>query len=90
MAEHNEKRDIVPIWECDSVAIYIMQVHPENPEWTAFEQDATLEIHSFFGFESAVEKIAVKQYGANIKKVRDPDIIGRLSASLRVPISDWL
>lgn len=44
-------------------------MHPENPEWTCFEQDATLEIISFFGFESVVEKIAVKQYGANIKKV---------------------
>ena len=44
-------------------------MHPDNPEWTCFEQDATLEVHSFFGFENVVEKIAAKQYGANIKKV---------------------
>ncbi|XP_067928437.1 SEC14-like protein 1 isoform X2 [Watersipora subatra] len=46
-------------------------VHTDNPEWTCFEQDATLEIHSFFGFESVVEKIAAKQYGANIKKGKE-------------------
>lgn len=52
--------------------VILFQVHPENPEWTCFEQDATLEINSFFGFENVVEKIAVKQYGANIKKVSSP------------------
>lgn len=45
------------------------QVHSDNPEWTCFEQDATLEVHSFFGFESVVDRIAAKQYGANIRKV---------------------
>jgi len=44
-------------------------VHPDNPHWTCFEQDASLDIKSFFGFESTVEKIAMKQYTANIKKV---------------------
>lgn len=47
------------------------QVHPENQDWTAFEQSASLDIRSFFGFESALEKIAMKQYTTNIKKVRD-------------------
>lgn len=46
-----------------------MQVHPDNPHWTCFEQDASLDIKSFFGFESTVEKIAMRQYTANIKKV---------------------
>lgn len=46
------------------------QVHPENEEWTCFEQSASLDIRSFFGFESALEKIAMKQYTANIKRVR--------------------
>ena len=46
-----------------------VQVHPDNPHWTCFEQDASLDIKSFFGFESTVEKIAMKQYTANIKKV---------------------
>uniref|UniRef100_A0A2I3HYJ6 CRAL-TRIO domain-containing protein n=1 Tax=Nomascus leucogenys TaxID=61853 RepID=A0A2I3HYJ6_NOMLE len=37
-------------------------VHPENEDWTCFEQSASLDIKSFFGFESTVEKIAMKQY----------------------------
>lgn len=47
------------------------QVHPENEDWTCFEQSASLDIRSFFGFESALEKIAMKQYTANVKKVRE-------------------
>ncbi|KAG8507466.1 SEC14-like protein 1 [Galemys pyrenaicus] len=43
-------------------------VHPENEDWTCFEQSASLDIKSFFGFESTVEKIAMKQYTSNIKK----------------------
>ncbi|XP_055353783.1 SEC14-like protein 1 [Paramacrobiotus metropolitanus] len=46
-------------------------VHPDNEDWTCFEQDASLEIKSFFGFESAVEKLAIKQYMANIKKGKE-------------------
>ncbi|KAK3760718.1 hypothetical protein RRG08_010689 [Elysia crispata] len=46
-------------------------VHPENPEWTCFEQDASLDIKHFFGFESTVEKIAMKQYTHNIKKGKE-------------------
>lgn len=45
------------------------QVHPENSDWTCFEQTASLDIKSFFGFESTVEKIAMKQYSQNISKV---------------------
>lgn len=45
------------------------QVHPDNEDWTCFEQSASLDIKSFFGFESTVEKIAMKQYTSNIKKV---------------------
>lgn len=48
---------------------HLMQVHPENEDWTCFEQSASLDIKSFFGFESTVEKIAMKQYTSNIKKV---------------------
>uniref|UniRef100_A0A8C2WQP5 SEC14 like lipid binding 1 n=1 Tax=Cyclopterus lumpus TaxID=8103 RepID=A0A8C2WQP5_CYCLU len=44
-------------------------VHPENEDWTCFEQTASLDIKSFFGFESTVEKIAMKQYASSIKKV---------------------
>ncbi|OCT64502.1 SEC14-like protein 5 isoform X2 [Xenopus laevis] len=46
-------------------------VHPENEEWTCFEQTASLDIKSFFGFESTVEKIAMKQYTANIKRGKE-------------------
>ena len=52
-----------------SLLLHYYQVHPENPEWTCFEQDASLDIKHFFGFESTVEKIAMKQYTHNIKKV---------------------
>ncbi|XP_058426095.1 SEC14-like protein 5 [Diceros bicornis minor] len=46
-------------------------VHPENEEWTCFEQSASLDIRSFFGFESALEKIAMKQYTASIKRGKE-------------------
>ncbi|XP_068590773.1 LOW QUALITY PROTEIN: SEC14-like protein 1 [Cebidichthys violaceus] len=46
-------------------------VHPENEEWTCFEQTASLDIKSFFGFESTVEKIAMKQYASSIKKGKE-------------------
>ncbi|XP_059157139.1 SEC14-like protein 1 [Physella acuta] len=46
-------------------------VHPENPNWTCFEQDASLDIKHFFGFESTVEKIAMKQYTSNVKKGKE-------------------
>jgi hypothetical protein len=46
-------------------------VHPENSNWTCFEQSASLDVKSFFGFESTVEKIAVKQYAANIQKGKE-------------------
>ncbi|XP_071508686.1 SEC14-like protein 1 [Diadema antillarum] len=46
-------------------------VHPDNPNWTCFEQTASLEVKSFFGFENTVEKIAAKQYAANIKKGKE-------------------
>ncbi|KHN86630.1 CRAL-TRIO domain-containing protein T23G5.2 [Toxocara canis] len=46
-------------------------VHPENSEWTCFEQSASLDVKSFFGFESSVEKLAVKQYAANLAKGKE-------------------
>ncbi|XP_034832335.1 protein real-time [Maniola hyperantus] len=46
-------------------------VHPENPEWTCFEQSALLDVTNFFGFENTVEKIAMKQYAANIAKGKE-------------------
>uniref|UniRef100_A0A1I7WWZ2 PRELI/MSF1 domain-containing protein n=1 Tax=Heterorhabditis bacteriophora TaxID=37862 RepID=A0A1I7WWZ2_HETBA len=46
-------------------------VHPENPDWTCFEQSAALDVKSFFGFEATVEKLAVKQYAANLAKGKE-------------------
>nr|XP_061805133.1 SEC14-like protein 1 isoform X2 [Nerophis lumbriciformis] len=43
-------------------------VHPENNEWTCFEQTASLDVKSFYGFEGMAEKIAMKQYASNIEK----------------------
>ncbi|XP_054160256.1 SEC14-like protein 1 [Oppia nitens] len=47
------------------------RVYPENPEWTCFEQSASLEVNHFWGFEGVVEKLAVKHYSQNIKKGKE-------------------
>lgn len=36
--------------------------HPDNPNWTCFDQTATLDIKNFFGFEHSLEKVGMKQY----------------------------
>uniref|UniRef100_A0A8D9A6R2 SEC14-like protein 1 n=1 Tax=Cacopsylla melanoneura TaxID=428564 RepID=A0A8D9A6R2_9HEMI len=46
-------------------------VHPENSDWTCFEQNAELDVRSFFGFESTIEKLAMKQYITNISKGKE-------------------
>ncbi|XP_012261894.2 protein real-time isoform X2 [Athalia rosae] len=46
-------------------------LHPENPNWTCFEQTASLDIKNFFGFESSMEKLAMKQYAQNIAKGKE-------------------
>ncbi|VDN04664.1 unnamed protein product [Thelazia callipaeda] len=46
-------------------------VHPDNSEWTCFEQSGSLDVKSFYGFESAVEKLVVKLYVANIVKGKE-------------------
>jgi len=46
-------------------------VHPENPNWTLFEQDASLDVISFFGFEAAIEKLAIRGYTNNLKKGKE-------------------
>lgn len=47
------------------------QVHPENPEWTCYEQSALLDIKYFLGFESTMEKLGMKQYIQNISKGKE-------------------
>ncbi|KAM4530859.1 SEC14-like protein 1 isoform 1-T2 [Odontesthes bonariensis] len=56
----------VIVYECCSYS-----VHPENQDWTCFEQTASLDIKSFFGFESTAEKLAMKQYASNINKGKE-------------------
>ncbi|XP_068435212.1 SEC14-like protein 1 [Clinocottus analis] len=64
---HNETfSNRVIVRECCSYS-----VHPENESWTCFEQTASLDIKSFFGFESTAEKIAMKQYASSIKKGKE-------------------
>ncbi|XP_061702301.1 SEC14-like protein 1 isoform X3 [Syngnathoides biaculeatus] len=46
-------------------------VHPENEDWTCFEQTASLDVKSFFGFEGMAEKIAMKQYASSIEKGKE-------------------
>lgn len=58
------------------------QVHPENPNWTCFEQTASLDIKNFFGFESSMEKLAMKQYAQNIAKVIK--LMKKLNSSLNI------
>ena len=49
----------------------VYSVHPENPDWTCFEQSAELDIKNFFGFEGTAEKIAIKEYSKSIEKSKD-------------------
>jgi len=49
----------------------VYSVHPENPEWTCFEQSAELDIKNFFGFEGTAEKLAIKEYSKSIEKSKD-------------------
>eukprot|EP01137_Pigoraptor_chileana_P034755 Opistho-2@27774 len=47
------------------------KVHPENGEWTAFDQEARLKVKSFLGMESAIEKYAMKNYLKNINRGKE-------------------
>jgi len=49
----------------------VYSVHPENPDWTCFEQSAELNIKNFFGFEATAEKIAIKEYSKSIEKSKE-------------------
>ena len=51
--------------------VCVYSVHPENTDWTCFEQRAELDIKNFFGFEGTAEKLAVKEYSKSIGKSKD-------------------
>uniref|UniRef100_A0A0V0GBY7 Putative phosphatidylinositol transfer protein sec14 n=1 Tax=Triatoma dimidiata TaxID=72491 RepID=A0A0V0GBY7_TRIDM len=67
-------------------------VHPENSDWTCFEQCAEVDIKSFFGFEHTIEKLAMKQYSANIAKGKE--VLEHFMAELRIEgithVARWL
>lgn len=45
--------------------------HPENANWTCFDQTADIEITNFFGFESSMEKVGMKQYAQTTLKGKE-------------------
>lgn len=45
--------------------------HPDNAQWTCFEQDASLYVKNFCGLESKIEKLGMKQYIATSKKGKE-------------------
>lgn len=45
--------------------------HPENNQWTCFEQEASLNVKSFCGLENTIEKLGMKQYIATSKKGKE-------------------
>lgn len=45
--------------------------HPDNSEWTCFDQTADIEITNFFGFEHSMEKVGMKQYSQTISKGKE-------------------
>ncbi|OAF65263.1 hypothetical protein A3Q56_07026 [Intoshia linei] len=72
----NRTLDITAVNESFSSRIKIIEncrysVHPNNDQYTCFEQNAELDIISFFGFEKMCEKLAMKQYLLNIKKGKE-------------------
>lgn len=66
-------------------------VHPQNPDWTCFEQTASLDIRNFFGFENSMEKLAMKQYAQNIAKGKEiiEYFINKLKEEGIVYVSPW-
>ncbi|XP_076764720.1 protein real-time-like isoform X2 [Xylocopa sonorina] len=70
----------------------VMMIHPENPEWTCFEQTASLDIKNFFGFENSMEKLAMKQYAQNISKGREiiEYFVNQLKEEGIVHVTPWV
>ncbi|KAK0159532.1 hypothetical protein PV327_010972 [Microctonus hyperodae] len=67
-------------------------VHPGNPEWTCFEQNASLDIKNFLGFENSMEKLAMKQYAQNISKGKEiiEYFIGELKEQGVIYVEPWV
>lgn len=69
----------------------VYSVHPENPDWTCFEQSAELDIKNFFGFEGTAEKIAIREYSNSIEKSKDimEHFIGLLASKGITSVPQW-
>ena len=50
---------------------FVQQIHTENSEWTAYEQEASIEFVNFFGFEAQCERLGMERYTQQIRKVRE-------------------
>ena len=70
----------------------VYSVHPENPDWTCFEQSAELDIKNFFGFEGTAETIAIREYSKSIEKSKDimEHFIQLLSEQGVSEVSPWI
>lgn len=48
-----------------------MQVHPKKPQWTCFNQSASLEVKNFWGFEGLAEGLGVRLYSGSLQKGKE-------------------
>uniref|UniRef100_A0A4W4HET4 SEC14-like lipid binding 1 n=1 Tax=Electrophorus electricus TaxID=8005 RepID=A0A4W4HET4_ELEEL len=49
----------------------VFRQHYSYKDWTCFQQNATMDMKSFFGFESSAEKLVMRQHATNIKKEKE-------------------
>lgn len=66
--------------------------HPDNSEWTCFDQTATLDIKNFFGFEHSMEKMGMKQYTQTTLKGKEiiEFFIGQLKEEGITHVERWV
>lgn len=66
--------------------------HPDNVQWTCFDQTATLDIKNFFGFEHSMEKMGMKQYTQTTLKGKEiiEFFIQQLKAEGTTHVPRWI
>lgn len=66
--------------------------HPDNVQWTCFDQTATLDIKNFFGFEHSMEKMGMKQYTQTTLKGKEiiEFFINQLKAEGTTHVPRWI
>jgi len=55
--------------------ICVYRVHPDNSNWTYFEQTASLELPCLLAFQGQIEGFCLRQYDKNTSEARQVDII---------------